>query len=61
MLDKIEIDDPSIGKRLYFPCGRWLIKNDDDDLIEQELNPTDRGNIRCCQYGILLAKNKMHM
>ena len=42
MLDRVEIEDPSIGKRLYFPCGRWFDKNEDDGLIERDLLPIEQ-------------------
>ena len=43
MLDKVEIESPSApGKRLYFPCDRWLDKKEDDGLIERELIPSER-------------------
>ncbi|XP_072045883.1 lipoxygenase homology domain-containing protein 1-like [Amphiura filiformis] len=43
MLDKVEIESPQApGKRLYFPCGRWLDKKEDDGLIERELIPMER-------------------
>ena len=41
-LDRVEIEAPSLSKRLYFPCGRWLDKNEDDGLIERELTPVER-------------------
>ena len=43
MLERVEIESPSMpGKRLYFPCGRWLDKKEDDGLIERELTPVER-------------------
>ena len=42
MLDNVEIEAPSTqGKRIHFPCGRWLDKKEDDGLIERELLPGD--------------------
>lgn len=41
MLDKVEIDAPSLGKRWCFPCGRWLDKKEDDGQIERELFPVE--------------------
>ena len=41
MLDKVEIDAPALGKRWYFPCGRWLDKGEDDGQIERELFPVE--------------------
>jgi len=32
-LDWVEIDAPSQGQRLRFPCGRWLDKDEDDEGI----------------------------
>ena len=43
MLDRVEIETPSIEKRLYFPCGRWLDKKEDDGLIERELFSIEKG------------------
>ncbi|XP_022094211.1 lipoxygenase homology domain-containing protein 1-like isoform X2 [Acanthaster planci] len=40
-LDKVEIDAPSLGKRWYFPCGRWLDKGEDDGQIERILHPVE--------------------
>ncbi|KAK1803299.1 hypothetical protein P4O66_004083 [Electrophorus voltai] len=31
-LDWVEIDAPSLGQCLRFPCGRWLDKGEDDDV-----------------------------
>ena len=42
-LDNVEIEAPSIGKRLHFPCDRWLDLKEDDGLIERELTPVDKG------------------
>ena len=39
MLDNVEIEAPSLSKRLHFPCDRWLDKKEDDGLIERELTP----------------------
>lgn len=40
-LDRVEIDCPSLGRKWYFPCGRWLAKGKDDGAIERELYPQD--------------------
>nr|XP_015194523.1 PREDICTED: lipoxygenase homology domain-containing protein 1 isoform X1 [Lepisosteus oculatus] len=40
-LDWVEIDAPSLGQRLRFPCGRWLDKSEDDGAIERDLYPAD--------------------
>ncbi|KAK5871016.1 hypothetical protein PBY51_003919 [Eleginops maclovinus] len=40
-LDWVEIDAPSQGQRLRFPCGRWLDKGEDDGLIVRDLYPAD--------------------
>ena len=42
MLDRVEIEAPSLDNKLYFPCGRWLDKDEDDGLIERELTPLER-------------------
>uniref|UniRef100_A0A4W3HXD2 Lipoxygenase homology PLAT domains 1 n=1 Tax=Callorhinchus milii TaxID=7868 RepID=A0A4W3HXD2_CALMI len=38
-LDWVEIDAPSLGRRLRFPCGRWLDKREDDGAIVRDLVP----------------------
>ncbi|KAM9810394.1 lipoxygenase homology domain-containing protein 1-like [Neosynchiropus ocellatus] len=40
-LDWVEIDAPSQGQRLQFPCGRWLDKGEDDGAIVRDLYPAD--------------------
>ncbi|TNM89906.1 hypothetical protein fugu_004140 [Takifugu bimaculatus] len=40
-LDWVEVDAPSQGQRLRFPCGRWLDKGEDDGAIVRELYPAD--------------------
>ncbi|KAK5909734.1 hypothetical protein CesoFtcFv8_003637 [Champsocephalus esox] len=40
-LDWVEIDAPSQGQRLRFPCGRWLDKGEDDGLVVRDLYPAD--------------------
>ncbi|XP_071795423.1 lipoxygenase homology domain-containing protein 1-like [Asterias amurensis] len=40
-LDKVEIDAPSLGKKWFFPCGRWLDKGEDDGQIERILHPVE--------------------
>lgn len=40
-LDWVEVDAPSQGQRLRFPCGRWLDKNEDDGAIVRDLYPAD--------------------
>ena len=42
MLDRVEIEAPSLSKRLYFPCGRWLDKKEDDGAIERDLDAVER-------------------
>ena len=44
MLDNVEVEAPSLSKRLHFPCGRWLDKKEDDGLIERELTPMENGS-----------------
>ncbi|XP_030048769.1 lipoxygenase homology domain-containing protein 1 [Microcaecilia unicolor] len=39
-LDWVEIDAPSLGKCIRFPCGRWLDKSEDDGAIERYLFPS---------------------
>ncbi|KAM6985878.1 lipoxygenase homology domain-containing protein 1 [Aplochiton taeniatus] len=38
-LDWVEIDAPSLGQKLRFPCGRWLDKAEDDGAIVRDLFP----------------------
>ncbi|XP_066103488.1 lipoxygenase homology domain-containing protein 1 isoform X2 [Saccopteryx bilineata] len=33
----VEVDAPSLGKCMTFPCGRWLSKNEDDGAIVRDL------------------------
>ncbi|XP_058493118.1 lipoxygenase homology domain-containing protein 1 [Solea solea] len=40
-LDWVEIDAPSQGQRLRFPCGRWLSKDEDDGAVVRDLYPAD--------------------
>ncbi|XP_012725509.2 lipoxygenase homology domain-containing protein 1 isoform X1 [Fundulus heteroclitus] len=40
-LDWVEVDAPSQGQRLRFPCGRWLDKGEDDGAIVRDLYPAD--------------------
>uniref|UniRef100_A0A3Q3R3S5 PLAT domain-containing protein n=1 Tax=Monopterus albus TaxID=43700 RepID=A0A3Q3R3S5_MONAL len=40
-LDWVEIDAPSQGQRLCFPCGRWLAKGEDDGAIVRNLYPAE--------------------
>nr|XP_023838831.1 lipoxygenase homology domain-containing protein 1-like [Salvelinus alpinus] len=40
-LDWVEVDAPSLGQRLRFPCGRWLDKGEDDGAIVRDLFPAD--------------------
>ncbi|XP_067084534.1 lipoxygenase homology domain-containing protein 1 [Osmerus mordax] len=40
-LDWVEIDAPSQGLRLTFPCGRWLDKSEDDGATVRDLYPAD--------------------
>nr|XP_055024965.1 lipoxygenase homology domain-containing protein 1 isoform X1 [Misgurnus anguillicaudatus] len=40
-LDWVEIDAPSQGQRLRFPCGRWLDSGEDDGAIVRDLYPAD--------------------
>ncbi|XP_029436484.1 lipoxygenase homology domain-containing protein 1 [Rhinatrema bivittatum] len=39
-LDWVEIDAPSLGQCMRFPCGRWLDKSEDDGAIERYLFPS---------------------
>ena len=48
MLDKVEIEAPSMEYRLHFPCGRRLDKREDDGLIERELLPCLPEEERMC-------------
>ncbi|KAI2586724.1 lipoxygenase-likey PLAT domains 1 [Homo sapiens] len=36
-VDWVEVDAPSLGKCMTFPCGRWLAKNEDDGSIIRDL------------------------
>ncbi|XP_050185812.1 lipoxygenase homology domain-containing protein 1 [Myiozetetes cayanensis] len=38
-LEWVEIDAPSLGECLKFPCGRWLDKSEDDGAIERIIFP----------------------
>ncbi|XP_075441794.1 lipoxygenase homology domain-containing protein 1 isoform X2 [Ascaphus truei] len=40
-LDWVEIDAPSLGQRVKFPCGRWLDKSEDDGATERYLFPSE--------------------
>ena len=40
-LDRVEIDCPSLGRKWYFPAGRWLAKGKADGKLEVELMPLD--------------------
>uniref|UniRef100_A0A8C9SD10 Lipoxygenase homology PLAT domains 1 n=1 Tax=Scleropages formosus TaxID=113540 RepID=A0A8C9SD10_SCLFO len=40
-LDWVEIDAPSLGERLRFPCGRWLDRGEDDGAIVRVLYPAE--------------------
>ncbi|XP_062409544.1 lipoxygenase homology domain-containing protein 1-like [Sardina pilchardus] len=38
-LDWVEIDAPSLGERLVFPCGLWLDRGEEDGAIQRDLYP----------------------
>ncbi|KAM4634346.1 lipoxygenase homology domain-containing protein 1 [Polymixia lowei] len=38
-LDWVEIDAPSLGQKLRFPCGRWLDNGEDDGATIRDLFP----------------------
>uniref|UniRef100_A0A8C2T270 Lipoxygenase homology PLAT domains 1 n=1 Tax=Coturnix japonica TaxID=93934 RepID=A0A8C2T270_COTJA len=40
-LEWVEIDAPSLGQCLKFPCGRWLDKSEDDGAIERFIFPAE--------------------
>lgn len=40
-LEWVEIDAPSLGRCLKFPCGRWLDKSEDDGAIERIIFPAE--------------------
>ncbi len=40
-LDWVEIDAPSLGQLLRFPCGHWLDKGKDDGAIARDLYPNE--------------------
>ncbi|XP_077979346.1 lipoxygenase homology domain-containing protein 1-like [Glandiceps talaboti] len=39
MLEKVDIDAPSLGKKWTFPCHRWFDKKEDDGQLERDLYP----------------------
>uniref|UniRef100_A0A671PP20 Lipoxygenase homology domain-containing protein 1-like n=1 Tax=Sinocyclocheilus anshuiensis TaxID=1608454 RepID=A0A671PP20_9TELE len=40
-LDWVEINAPSQGQRLRFPCGRWLDTGEDDGAVVRDLYPAE--------------------
>ncbi|XP_036382736.1 lipoxygenase homology domain-containing protein 1-like [Megalops cyprinoides] len=40
-LDWVEINAPSLGQKLRFPCGRWLDRGEDDGAIVRDLYPAE--------------------
>uniref|UniRef100_U3K2M7 Lipoxygenase homology PLAT domains 1 n=1 Tax=Ficedula albicollis TaxID=59894 RepID=U3K2M7_FICAL len=40
-LEWVEIDAPSLGQCLKFPCGRWLDKSEDDGATERIIFPAE--------------------
>ncbi|XP_063067192.1 lipoxygenase homology domain-containing protein 1-like [Engraulis encrasicolus] len=38
-LDWVEVDAPSLGEKLVFPCGRWLDRGKEDGAIFRDLHP----------------------
>uniref|UniRef100_A0A3Q2ZDP0 Lipoxygenase homology PLAT domains 1b n=1 Tax=Kryptolebias marmoratus TaxID=37003 RepID=A0A3Q2ZDP0_KRYMA len=40
-LDWVEINAPSQGQKIRFPCGRWLDKGEDDGAIVRDLYPAE--------------------
>nr|KAF6422944.1 lipoxygenase homology domains 1 [Rousettus aegyptiacus] len=36
-VDWVEVDAPSLGKCMTFPCGRWLARNEEDGAIVRDL------------------------
>lgn len=40
-LDWVEVDAPSQGRKLRFPCGRWLDKGEDDGAVVRDLYPAE--------------------
>ncbi|XP_044630601.2 lipoxygenase homology domain-containing protein 1 isoform X1 [Equus asinus] len=36
-VDWVDVDAPSLGKCMTFPCGRWLARNEDDGAIFRDL------------------------
>lgn len=40
-LDWVEVDAPSQGQKLRFPCGRWLDKGEDDGAVVRDLYPAE--------------------
>ncbi|XP_070566658.1 lipoxygenase homology domain-containing protein 1-like isoform X2 [Ptychodera flava] len=41
MLEKVDIDAPSLGKKWTFPCHRWFDKKEDDGETERDLLPVE--------------------
>ncbi|XP_063051831.1 lipoxygenase homology domain-containing protein 1 [Engraulis encrasicolus] len=40
-LDWVDINAPSQGQRIRFPCGRWLDRGEDDGAIVRDLYPAE--------------------
>ncbi|XP_039698362.1 lipoxygenase homology domain-containing protein 1 isoform X1 [Pteropus medius] len=40
-VDWVEVDAPSLGKCMTFPCGRWLARNEEDGAIVRDLFHTE--------------------
>ncbi|KAM8985342.1 lipoxygenase homology domain-containing protein 1 isoform 2-T2 [Ara ararauna] len=40
-LEWVELDAPSLGQCLKFPCGRWLDKSEDDGAVERIIFPAE--------------------
>ena len=59
LLDRVEVDCPSLGKKWLFPCGRWLAKDEDDGQLERKLYPQEAAteDYAPCKYKILISIN----
>ncbi|KAJ3604783.1 hypothetical protein NHX12_026835, partial [Muraenolepis orangiensis] len=49
-LDWVEIDAPSLGQKLCFPCGRWLDTGEDDGAIVRDLFPNSLQTVLYTPY-----------
>uniref|UniRef100_A0AAY4CCW5 PLAT domain-containing protein n=1 Tax=Denticeps clupeoides TaxID=299321 RepID=A0AAY4CCW5_9TELE len=57
-LDWVDINAPSQGQRLRFPCGRWLDRSEDDGAIVRDLYPADLQTELYVPYNMIFQANK---